>query len=483
MSAKSKGLNHAGVSQKNMTKVLEKLHPIVWMIFSSTLLLFFCSSLRHALFQSNAFDLGIFDNGIYLISQGQEPFVEFRGLHILGDHAAWILYPLALFYKIYPNVHWLFAIQAISLSLGALPTWHLALHAGLKESQATAIAAVYLLYPLIFNVNLFDFHPEVIAVPILLGAILAARLDKILWFTLAIFVILGCKAVLSLSVIALGVWLLLFEKKRRCGLIAFALGWTWFFIATQVIIPQFSGSEPAGIKFYESLGDSVFEILKNVVFKPNLVFPYLFTLSNLEYLALLILPVIWGLSPRHLTPLVGALPILFLNLLSDSVQQKNLTQHYSLPIFPFLILAVISTLAHQKGILRSPRKIILWSLISFFALAKYGYFGSRYLRHFDTVLATQEAVALVRTQDPVLTADHIAPHLTHRPVIMLATKGADSLDLSSFKYILLNASYPGWGSSPELIESLVNRLKSRSQFKLIYRKNQVFLFFKNKDKT
>ncbi|WP_425354774.1 DUF2079 domain-containing protein, partial [Limnoraphis robusta] len=66
------------------------------MVIVSTIILFICSSLRHALFQSNAFDLGIFDNGIYLISQGQEPFVVFRGLHILGDHGAWILYPLAI---------------------------------------------------------------------------------------------------------------------------------------------------------------------------------------------------------------------------------------------------------------------------------------------------------------------------------------------------------------------------------------------------
>jgi|AGSF01.1.fsa_nt_gi Predicted membrane protein len=45
-----------------------------------------------------------------------------------------------------------------------------------------AVAAVYLLYPAVFNVNLFDFHPEVIAVPAFLAAIVAARLDKILWF-------------------------------------------------------------------------------------------------------------------------------------------------------------------------------------------------------------------------------------------------------------------------------------------------------------
>ena len=129
-----------------------KVHPVLTGFIISSLILFACSSLRHFFFQSNAYDLGIFDNGIYLISQGKEPFVYFRGLHILGDHAAYILYIIALFYKLYPDIHWLFAIQAISLSLGALPTYQLSLQAGLKETQAQTLGFVYLLYPLIFFV-------------------------------------------------------------------------------------------------------------------------------------------------------------------------------------------------------------------------------------------------------------------------------------------------------------------------------------------
>ncbi|MDY6902670.1 MAG: DUF2079 domain-containing protein, partial [Cyanobacteriota bacterium] len=162
-----------------MSPLFSKFYSVRFMVASSTLLLFFCSSLRHALFQSNAFDLGIFDNGVYLISQGQEPFISFRGLHILGDHAAFILYPLALLYRIFPQVHWLFLIQALSLSMGAFPTFNLASQAGLKKSLATAMAAIYLLYPVIFNLNLFDFHPEVVALPALLWAILAARLNRV----------------------------------------------------------------------------------------------------------------------------------------------------------------------------------------------------------------------------------------------------------------------------------------------------------------
>ena len=141
------------------------------MVVGSASLLFAASSLRHGLLQSNAWDLGIFDQPLFLLSQGLPPISTIIDIHILGDHAAWIFYPLSLLYRIYADVHWLFAVQAIALALGAVPTWHLAQQAGLKNQQATALAGVYLLYPLIFNLNLFDFHPEVIALPLFLTAI------------------------------------------------------------------------------------------------------------------------------------------------------------------------------------------------------------------------------------------------------------------------------------------------------------------------
>jgi len=197
----------------------KKVHPIAQLIIISSIILFICGSLRHALYQSTAWDLGIFDQAIYLISQGKTPYSTLIDFHILGDHGAFIFYPLAIFYKIHPNVHWLLAIQAICLSIGALPLWYLGLNAGLKETQAFAIAVVYLLYPVIFNVNLFDFHPDVIALPAIFGAILAARLNKLGWFIGAIIFILSCKAALSLTVAGLGVWLLIFEKNGSMGLL------------------------------------------------------------------------------------------------------------------------------------------------------------------------------------------------------------------------------------------------------------------------
>ncbi|MEB3310545.1 MAG: DUF2079 domain-containing protein [Snowella sp.] len=453
-----------------------KIHPLFILISVSSLILFLASSIKHILYQSTAFDLGFFDQAIYLISVNLPPIVSFNNIHILGDHAALIFYPISLLYKLYPSVYWLFAIQAIALSMGALPAYYLAQESNLTPKQCLAIAIVYLLYPLVFNVNLFDFHPDVIALPALLWAVLSARQQKLGQFIGAIAIILSCKAVLSLTVAFLGIWLLLHQKTRRYGLIALIAGAAWFGIATQLIIPHFRTQELAGISRYSFLGNSVSEIIINLILKPQLVLSYLFTGVNFGYLLLLCIPLLWGLSWRHLDPLIPALPALFLNLLSDYDGQKDLLTQYSLPVFPFLLLAVIAALADGKTLIRRPRWIMLWSLVSFFALAKGGFFTSRYLSSLDTWQATNAAIAQIQTQGGVLTSAEIAPHVTHRPLVKMATDGSETLDFNQFEYVLLNKRHPGWQSSPELIDQLIRKIEKNANFQKIYFQDDVSLF-------
>ncbi|MEG4571414.1 DUF2079 domain-containing protein [Microcoleus sp. N3A4] len=506
-----------------------KSHPVFLMIVVTTIVLFAASSARHALFHSTAFDLAIFDQAIYLISQNQTPFSSLMAINILGDHAAFIFYPLALLYKIYPDVHWLLLVQAVALALGALPSWSLARQAGLNEPKAIAVAAVYLIYPAVFNVNLFDFHPEVIALPAILAAILAARLDKILWFCAAIVLILSCKAVLSLTVLMMGFWLFLFDKKRNYGLIAIFLGAAWFLIATQTIIPYFNqGKQHAGVGRYHYLGNSVFEIAINLILKPHLVGSRIFSADTLEYLILLFLPAIWWLSPRHLAPLIGALPMLVMNILSDIEAQRDLIHQYSVPIFPFLLTAVISTLAdrqtrglnfwknatnylwnrrgwihkiwhrislqhiwnHRIWLHRGSRwgrslfansllskLLILWSILTFLVLAKYGYFWTVYLDSMDTWQATRQAINLVQTQGNVLTDNSLATHLAHRSTIKLLHQVANGQSLNEFEYILLNLRHP-WHDTADTAASIGAQLKKSPLFQISYQQDDVFLFEK-----
>ena len=461
-----------------MSKNLSKLSAVYAIIGISALVLFTYSSLKHTLFHSTAWDLGIFDQAVYLISQGQPAFSSLMRFHVLADHAALILYPLGILYKIYPDIHWLLAVQAGALALGALPTWRLARHAGLKETQALAIAGAYLLYPLIFNINAFDFHPEVIAVPALLWAILSARLGQPGWFCLDIIVVLACKEVLALSVAAMGVWLLIFEKKRLCGTIALFTGIAWFVIATQVVIPFF-GSETVTISRhisrYSYLGNSFPELAKNLLLRPGLVLGKLFSLNTFKYLALLVLPIAWGLSPRHLVPLIGASPIIALNILSSDSGQQQLGTQYSLPIVPFLLLALISSLASGRGWLQNRRHIVLWLLVTFLLMSNCLHFPS-YLKTLDTWNSTREAIAQIQTKGGVLTDNQYAPHVTHRAVVKQVSSSA-SADLADVDYVLLNLRHP-WPDTKEYAIKLVRQLQQNQQFKLSYQRQDVYLFMK-----
>jgi uncharacterized membrane protein len=443
----------------------------------STIVLFISSTLRHELFNSSG-DLAFFDQGIYLISQRLPPISSIIGFHALADHAAWILYPLALLYKIYPSVYWLFAVQSFALALGALPTYYLALQAGLKKSQAVAMMAVYLLYPVVYNSNLCDFHPDVIAVPALLTAVLAARAKKIVWFCLSILVVLGCKAVLSLTVLAMGIWLLLFEQRRLYSAIALFSGTAWFLIANNLIIPFF-GNEAALVNRhlyrYSYLGNSFSETVQILLSQPGVIFTNIFSTLNLEYLSFLLAPVIWGLRLQYITPLIGAIPCIALNILADHPSQKNLVLHYSLPALPFIIVALIASLASGKAWIKQNKIIILWSLVGFLTLGKWGLFTSRYLTNLDNWQATKEAITLIKTQDSVFTTDIITPHLTHRPLISFKY---NIKNLYNFHYILLNLRKYGWAASAADYQHFVNILKNHSEFQLQYQREDVYLFVK-----
>lgn len=457
---------------------------LVWWIGGAVLLLFVCSSTRHLLFRSTAFDLGIYDQVIYLLSRGMSPISSYLGFHHMGNHAAFSVYPLALLYRIYPAVYWLFGVQAVCLALGALPTSLLARQAGLSAPLAVVMAIVYLLYPLIFNLNLFDFHPEVMALPVLLTAIWLARSGRSGWFCLAVLFVLGCKDALSLTVAAMGVWLLVFEKRRFCGTFALLAGATWFLMTTQWIIPTLSGEEAAAVNRYAYLGDSVLDIARNLILKPGILLGRVFSLETLEYFVEILSPLAWGLSIRHLAPLVSVAPALLLNILSESGGQRDLVHQYSLPILPFLLVSVIAALAAGQTWWQGKRQtqrhikrwIIGWSLFAFVVIECFYSYNFQYWKALDTWQATRQAIAQISPhQGGVITDNYLGSHLSQRSEIHLASPRALNEHLPQTDYVLLNLRHP-FPVDRQSVEKVFQRMQKRRDFQLTYQQDDVYLF-------
>ena len=459
---------------------------LIGLVAIASSILFFFSSLQLWLFRAGN-DLGFFDQLVYLLSRGQTPVSTLlEGVHLIGDHGAVILYLLALLYVIYPSVYWLLAVQAIALSCGAIPLYVLSRDSGLSVGYARAVAICYVLYPAVFNINFYtEFRPETIAVPALLWAVLAAKRKSVAQSAIAIMLVLSCKEAMSLTVVGLGLWLV-FLGRRFYGLGCIVAGLAWFAFAAVYLIPKFRGGyQMAGTWHYESLGTSLTEIALRVITNPQIFVSRALMGDRLFYYLLLVLPIILGLHWRKISAMLPALPMLGLNILADFPRQRDLIHQYSLPIIPFLFIWLIASLVyfskHRQRRWLSKRILVIWSVVAWLGLAKYGYFWTRYAPLYANAGAVRTAVNLVEPDARVLTSGYIAPHLSHRDTLILLENDGNvervvKYDLDT---ILIAQQHLGLGTSPQVAEETIAELSESSEFNLVYQQQDVFLFKKN----
>ncbi|MEM6612348.1 MAG: DUF2079 domain-containing protein, partial [Cyanobacteria bacterium P01_C01_bin.72] len=349
------------------------------LVLIASLVFVLASSYRLAVFRAGT-DLGFFDQLVFLLSQGKTPVSSIlEGVHLIGDHAALVLYPIALLYKIKPDVHWLLLVQAIALTVGAVPIYALCRQSNLGEKWARTIAFCYVLHPGLFNINFYtEFRTETIAVPLLLWAVWAFKGERYRQGVVAVILVLSCKEAMSITAVGLGFWLWLQQKKFIHGFICVIGSIIWFLVAAIYIIPNFRGGEQmAGTWHYGSIGDSLPEIALKVVTQPQLLMTRALLPDRFFYYLLLLLPIIIGLHWCKIGAIIPALPMLALNILADYSGQRDLIHHYSLPIIPFLWVWLIESLGYWKRYSYRPwltrRIFLIWTIVVFLALGKYSY--------------------------------------------------------------------------------------------------------------
>ena len=410
-----------------------------------------CSALRHDLLQSNAYDLGLFDQWVWLIGRGFEPVSSMEHVHVLADHGAWMLYAAGAAYGLLPGVHWLLASQAIALSFTAIPIWWLGQQAGLTPKHCWLACALWWLQPVVFNTTLFDFHPETWVMPAFALALWAERAEKPrLWFAL-LLLMLGARDGLILVIAGMALDLGWRQRWRWCAA-AGGLSIGWLLILSQGLYPWLKdGRGPkAAERMFGHLDDGVFSILSSLDWG-DIAF----------YLLILSLPLGWLWRRSSLSTLLIGSPLLLVNLLSASPSYRTLVHHYSLP------LALIAVVAAIRGQLQSPthRGLPTWGLIwataCWLALAKPWFFTGPYLERQSDLGDVRDAISLIQPNDSVLTTSYLVPQLSHRRAIAFPKRSFEnSLSDTSWSVLLLNPKDPGWGSSPRVQQALLNQAQA-----------------------
>ena len=310
------------------------------------------AALKHHLLYSSGWDLGIYDQVAWQMSQGLEPRSTLLDLHHMGNHGAWMFYAIAPLYWLAPSVQWLFFTQALGLIITAWPLWHLGRQAGLRPRQQWLTCGLWWLQPVVFNVNLFDFHPETWAMPLLALAIWANRAERRWLWLIALFAAMGCRDGLTLIVMGLALEQAL-RRRWRWAVGALLAGGGWLLFLAAGLYPMLNkGVGVAAVSRYSHLCEGGCEGAGSII--PSALLDPIYFLGALNwggivrYLLMLALPLIITWRLRSLPMLAATLPLLAANTLSSWSSQQDVSHQYSLPLAVPLVVASIDGLAGDR---------------------------------------------------------------------------------------------------------------------------------------
>jgi len=335
---------------------------------------------RHNAFNSKAYDLGLHAQVFWNTSHGRLLASSIEVDNYLGDHVSPIILLLAPLYLVWPDPRALLLLQGVVLAAGALPLAALArrrLEAkwpGGAHVAALLLALNFLAYPALGFVNRFEFHEEVLAVPLLLLAFWALEARRLGVLSLALALALLTKEDVGLTVAAVGLWTWWRGRRGRTGpesphtgpdghgwagdpglqtlgLLWAGIGLAWSLLALFVLIPAFRGAGSDTLSRYAWLGNGPADVMATLLHDPGRVPAHLLgEPRRLWMLFKFLLPL--GFLPLLSPAVLVALPSLAVNWLAGNLYQASIYFHYAAVVIPVLFAATVYGLegvARRRG--------------------------------------------------------------------------------------------------------------------------------------
>ena len=270
--------------RERFTLQITTMHPAAWLtvVGISTFALLFATLgvQNHNNFGTWSYDMGIYDQAMWLVSRGGNTFMSVRGLDVWGHHVNLIAYAFVPFYWLGAGPAFLYVAQSSALALGAAPVYLIARDRFKTPWMGLCFAVVYLMYAPTQWISWAMFHPEALVITPFLFAWWFATTERWGWFYAMVLIALSTREDTALAVFMLGVVIIIvmrkapdFRRIRRMALGAMCLGMVWYLAATKLVIPHFNdGKEPFYITyFYGNYGKSTPQIIANIISHPDQV--------------------------------------------------------------------------------------------------------------------------------------------------------------------------------------------------------------------
>ena len=368
---------------------------------------------------TTGWDHAIFTQYVWLLGHGESPVNTVNGRFLFGDHVEPGLAVLAPLGALGGAAVGLLVLQSVALASVAPILYVLGRRVGVDPWLSAVVPLLWLVSPAVVRPNLWEFHPETLAAPVIALSALAAVSQRWRWFV--VLTIVACTFREDVALLYVGAGVLLYHYgRRRAGIVLSAGAILWYLVAVLVVLPSFGSAlkDDYGPRFAGGRGDSVLDVFRFAIENPLQFLNETFDMANLGILAVLVLTTA-GLCCLAPWWLVVPAPLLFLNFASDFENQHTLkNQYFVLPTVAIAIAGVMGAkVLGRLGVGR--RSVLRFAAVAGVVLATLSLAAIRFTVHVSSsardARADREAVvAAVPPGASVATAVNLAPHLADR---------------------------------------------------------------------
>jgi len=362
-------------------------------------------------------DTALYDQLLWLLAHGKDPFSTVVSRPMLGDHFQPGLVLFTPLYWLGLGIPGIYVAQSIALGLTAPALYLLARNRGASAPVASLPAFLWLACPWVASANLFEFRPPSLAPLLLVLSVYAALERRDILLAVTTLLALSLKEDVALTYVALGL-LIAYHGRRRAGAVVAAVSALWFVGASKAVEALSGSYDLFGARFAGDHGHSVGSALLWELRHP------LRELSDIAVQSLPDLLLIFlstaGLPLLAASWMLLAVPTAAHNALSAYSPQHDLSFHYHLGTVAGLFVAA-AVGAPRLATLGRLGRVGFGLFVSMAAVvALIG--GDEMHSHPGTALrvdpaATRQALAVIPKDVPVAATLSLLPHLSQREEI------------------------------------------------------------------
>ncbi len=295
------------------------------------------------------FDLGLIQQAIWNTLHGRllaTHAYDFTDT-LMGTDSFFVWLVFAPLYALAPTPATLLILQTVTVATGAIPVYLLARDRVGPRWVGLLLAAVYLMYPPVFNGNLYEVRERVMAMVFMLWLLLCLERGWFWRMLIPLTLALSCRLDTTVGVALVGVYALLTRRPWRFAATLIVAAIAWNLIVTAWPIPSFT-ARPGYLfsEHYAALGASPGEIVQTALLRPLYTLGVMWTPlgPKLMFVLGMLVPLAF-LALGDWRTLVVVAPLVALNLLSARKIQWDIYHHYQGLLVPWLVLGAITTLA------------------------------------------------------------------------------------------------------------------------------------------